>query len=374
MNNSLKWIEISEKNLIHNIAEARKYIGDKVELSAVIKANAYGHGAGVIADRLESSSDVNSFSVVNIEEAEELRSVGIRKPIVVLGYFTSHECPLIVELDVIPFVYSMPLLDYLNRAAKFAGKIVRVIVKVETGMGRLGEKGEALISLLEYITNCTNIEIAGFATHFAQSDSESAEKTTGQISLFQSFLADNQNMLTDPQMSCTANTGGIFLYPDSHFDMVRFGIGLYGFYPSEFVKISCRNALLPILEYKTRIVHIQNIKRGESVSYGSTWKADKDTVIAVLPVGYADGYRRAFSNRASVLIDGKRAPVRGRVCMDLTMVDVSEIENIHLDKEVALVSSEMNSGCSVEDLAEIADTINYEITTMLPAHIPRVLV
>ena len=374
MNNSLKWIEISDKKLQHNIAEAEKRIGNNVKLTAVIKANAYGHGAATIAPILENNSRVDNFAVVNAEEAEELRNMGISKPIIVLGYFTAYECRIIAELDIIPFIYSVSLLKELNCAAKLAGRKVRVIVKVETGMGRLGGKGETLYRILKEINRSENIEIAGFATHFAQSDSLSSEKTEKQLETFNSFLSTHKKMLTPPAMTCSANTGGIFLYPESHFDMVRLGIGLYGLYPSEFVKKRCENMLQPILEYKTRIVHLQKIKRGESVSYGSTWKADRDSVIAVLPVGYADGYLRAFSNKASVLINGKSAPVRGRVCMDLTMVDVSHIDNINDATEVTLISSAPASECSAEKLAKYADTIHYEITTMLPKHIPRVVV
>jgi alanine racemase len=374
MNNSLKWIEISKANLIFNISEARKYIGGQVQLSAVVKANAYGHGAVEIGGFLEDLSAVSCFSVVNVEEAEELRGAGVKKPITVLGYFTAYECPAIAELDLIPFIYSKSLLNDLEKAAESSGRMLRVIVKVETGMGRLGEKGESLLDLLDSIGNCRNIEIAGFATHFSQSDSETREKTLEQLALFRLFTADHKKMITPPEMSCAANTGGIFLYPDSHFDMVRLGIGLYGFYPSAFVKQRCGNTLRPILEYKTRVVHIQRLKRGESVSYGSTWKAEKDTDIAVIPVGYADGYLRAFSNVASVVINGHKAPVRGRVCMDLTMVDITGLGDVETGSEVTLISADPDSGCSVENLAKFANTINYEITTMLPQHIPKVIV
>ena len=281
---------------------------------------------------------------------------------------------MIPELDLIPFIYSPDLLQELNSASGKCSKKTRVIVKIDTGMGRLGEKGENLNLLIEKVASCEHLEIAGFATHFSQTDEECKLKTNTQIGMFNSFLEEKGSLLTEPKMTCAANTGGIFLYPESHYNMVRLGIGLYGFYPSCYVKEKCRDNLHPILEYKTKIVHIQNLKKGESVSYGSTWKAEKDAKIAVLPIGYADGYLRAFSNKTSVIVNGKKVPVRGRVCMDLTMIDVTEIENVLPETTVTLISADKKSGCTAEDLAKFANTINYEITTMLPSNIPRIIV
>jgi len=374
IHNLVKWIEISEKNILHNIRESRNYVNNRIKLSTVVKANAYGHDAALIAPILQKTPEVDTFSVVNVEEAEELRKAGITKPIIILGYFTSEECRAIPELDLIPFIYSGDLLQELNSASGKSSKKTRVIVKVDTGMGRLGEKGENLNLLIERVNNCENLEIAGFATHFSQTDEECKEKTNSQIEIFNSFLNKKTSLITEPGMTCAANTGGIFLYPQSHYNMVRLGIGLYGFYPSEYVKKQCSDKLRPVLEYKTKIVHIQRLKKGESVSYGSTWKAQKDAVIAVLPIGYADGYLRAFSNKASVIVNGKKVPVRGRVCMDLTMIDVTDVENVLPETTVTLISADKKSGCTAEDLAKFANTINYEITTMLPGNIPRIVV
>ena len=371
MKHPLKWVEISEERVLHNAQEAKRCLNGQTELAAVVKANAYGHGMELTASILDSRNAVDAFAVFDVPEAEKLRAAGIKRKILILGYITPDDCEAVAELELTPFIYSTEILDPLNSAAEKNSRKIRVLIKADTGMGRLGVKQTTLPAILELTKNTPFVEPAGFATHFACSDDESREKTDSQSARFRKLVDEHKSLLAPPLQNCAANTGGILLYPETHYDIVRFGIGLYGFYPSEFVRKTSSASLKPVLEYKTRIIHIQKLQKGNSVSYGSTWTAEKDTTIAVLPVGYADGYIRAFSNRAHVLVNGRKAPVRGRVCMDMTMVDITGIENVHPGTEATVISSDTDSGCTADDLAKLADTINYEITTIIPPNIPR---
>ena len=366
----LRWIEISESSLSGNASAARRLLGNDTKISAVVKANAYGHGLSEIAPFLERSDDIFSFSVASPAEALELRSLGIEKDIVLLACFEGSDFDAIVESGAIPFVYNATALKRLAEAAAKALRKTRVLLKIDTGMGRLGAAVEDAGRLADIVAGSDSLELAGFSTHFAMSDAPSDEFTKGQEDKFNSVLDEHGSKIVDPDLTTAANTGAI-IFGRSPLGMVRLGIGLYGLYPSKEAREARPDAFLPALEYKARVVETKELAPGSAVSYGATWKADKPSKIAVLPVGYADGYRRAFSNRASALINGVPAPVRGRVCMNFTMVDVTDVPGVGTGTIATLISADPEAPCSACALAEIADTINYEITTALPAGIPR---
>jgi alanine racemase len=338
-----------------------------------VKANAYGHGLAELAPILEADERVDAFCVVNIDEAELLRSIGILKPIVTIGHFDPHAANAAVRLNVVPFVFTRESISALEREAAALSKKVRVVLKLDTGMGRLGVRLEELPSIVEFVKAQPRLELAGFATHFAQSDSEDRSHTLLQKQRFADVLQLWSGSLSKPFMNSASNSGGILTHSDAHYDLARFGIGLYGLHPSKHTaEVSVR--LSPVLEYKAKVIHIQNLKKGDSVSYGSTWTAESDARIAVLPVGYSDGYLRAYARGAKALINGVRCPIRGRVCMNYAMFDVSKLENVQLGDTATLISSDPDSGCAADDLAEIAGTINYEVTTILPESLERVVV
>ncbi len=374
MQDRVKWIEISDAALASNIAALRKSLPQDTILSAVVKANAYGHGLDVVAPVLERLPGVDAFSIVSVDEARELRDLGIRKPIVLLGCFPFSDFDGIVETNTIPFVHSEPVAVSLEAAAEKARRTVRVILKIDTGMGRLGAHPEDAGKLIDTVEHAKHLELAGFATHFAMSDIPGAKLTRTQIESFKTLIKRHRHNIVPPDMTTTDNSGAIILESNPDGGMARPGIAIYGLHPSKKSREARPDMLQPALEYKARIVDIKTLDKGGSVSYGATWTAPKESRIAILPVGYADGYRRAFSNRAVALVRGAPAPVRGTVCMDFTMLDISDIPGVKIGDTATLISATPDSPCSADKLAEIAETINYEITTALPEALDRILV
>ena len=369
-----KWIELSKSALSANIAVARALLSPRTALGAVVKANAYGHGVAELALSLEADAGIAALCVVDIAEAERLRSLGVRKTIVLIGHLSPDAAESAVEVDVVPFVFSKETIKALDEAASARGKLTRVILKVDTGMGRLGVRFDETAPIVAFMRESRNLELAGFATHFAQSDSEDGSYTAVQKRRFKDVIDSHIGELTPPFLNTASNSGGILAHPDAGYDLARFGIGLYGLHPSHRTECSSDVDLKPVLEYKARIIHIQQLRKGESVSYGSTWTAEAAARIAVLPVGYSDGYLRAYANGGSVLINGVRCPLRGRVCMNFTMFDVSNLNGVVVGDVATLISADRSSGCFAGDLAEIAGTINYEVITILPVHLERVIV
>ena len=370
-----KWLELSESALLANVAEVRAKLHPASALGVVLKANAYGHGLAEIAAILEQDDDVDVFCVVNMDEAARLRELGLRKRIVMIGHFAPEAAEAVVELGVIPFVYTSDSLLSLESAASKINTFVSVIMKTDTGMGRLGVRPRDVGDFLAVLqSETTHLKLAGFATHFAGSDLEDQSSLEAQKRLFDGIISANSDILPNDSLNTASNSAGILSRGDVHYDLARLGISLYGLYPSPHTAAATSVALRPVLEFKTRIIHIQNLHKGESVSYGSTWTADSAARIAVLPIGYSDGYKRCYSKGAGVLVKGRFSPIRGRVCMNFTMCDVTSLPNVDLGEEVTLISADVTSGCCADDLARIADTSNYEVTTTLPERLKRIVV
>lgn len=368
----LRWLEISKSLLENNIKVVREYLSPGTQLASIVKANAYGHGLKEVAGIIKNLTDI--FGVVELSEAKILRDIGIKKQIINIGSTMPEHADATILLNVLPVIYSMESANALNDAGRKTGTNVKVFVKVETGMNRCGVCGEELDELMAYLKNAEFVSVIGLSTHFARSDDPDPSWTLNQIRRFEKFKEKYIKLGHKLDFSHTANTGATFLYPQSHCNIVRFGIGLYGLSLSSFVYSAGADKLRQAMEYKTKVVQVHSVKKGEAVSYGGLWIAEKDAKIAIIPVGYADGYSRSLSNRNHVLIRGKRASITGRICMNCFAVDVTDFPAISVGDEVTLISRELDSGITVDDIAKRLNTINYEVTTIIPEKVARIVV
>ncbi len=368
------WIELSSSALLHNATLFRRLIGRDLALMAVVKANAYGHGMLPVAKTIEESC-ADWFGVFTAAEGLALREAGITVPILVLGATSREQIDGAVEAGLRLSIMSTrgvkDLLDHPSCAR------VPVHLKLETGTNRQGLVGAQLPQAVSLLAG-GGVAIEGAYTHFADiEDTTDHTFAAGQIDRFGALLEQMDVTVPIPHTACTAAT---ILFSNTHFRMVRVGIGLFGLWPSKETQVSAaaleRNDLdlRPVMTWKTRIAQIKDVSTGEYVGYGRTFRATRPTRIAVLPVGYADGYDRKLSGGAHTLVLGTRAPVVGRICMNLTMVDVTDVAQARAGDEVVLLGSVGDESVSAEDLARLADTINYEIVTRAAPGSPRILV
>ncbi|MEK7545243.1 MAG: alanine racemase [Patescibacteria group bacterium] len=372
------WLEISKSAFEKNLAMYRHLIGDRL-LCSVVKANAYGHGLSVCAPFLESLT--SWFGVTSVAEAAILRDLGIQKPLYILGPVLTHELPDAVRYDCRIVLSDLETAKRLSEIALKMGKKVSVHMKVETGNHRQGVMPEHVLSFARGIMSEPGLVLEGITTHFSNiEDALDHSYADTQISLFKKIILElESNNIFIPIKHC-ANTAATLLFPQTYFDMARVGIGLYGLCPSPETLASLSHLnknfvqFHPVLSWKTKIAQIKNIPKGAFVGYGCTYQTTRPTTLAILPVGYYDGYDRGLSNIASVLIRGKRAPVRGRVCMDMMMVDVTDIPGVHIEDCATLIGHDSNEHISAGDLADLAGTIHWEITTRIRESMPRILV
>ena len=335
----------------------------------LVKANAYGHGAVECAKQAEKVG-IDYLGVATIEEGIELRQNGIKLPILSLGPIpigSEEDCIL---ADIEQAVGSKEEVERLSYFTQKNKKTLGIHIKIETGMHRTGVRtGEDLEELLNTIKQNEYIRIKGMFTHFAQSDTFDKAYTDMQVKEFKKAIEQIKNSVGDCGIIHASNSGGILSYPEYKFDMVRAGITCYGYYPSHQTKKTIE--LKPVLSLKTAIVAINKLKKGESVSYGSRFTAQKDMLVAVLPIGYGDGYKRLLSNRGEVVLNGKRAKILGTVCMDMTMIDVTDIP-ANVGDEVILLGNDGKLSITADELAEISQTISYEILLSFTSRIPKV--
>jgi alanine racemase len=358
------WAEIDIDSLKSNFLQVKRIVGENVGIISIVKADAYGHGAVAVSRALvESGSDM--LGVATIEEALELRESGIGVPIILLGGVQPDEAERVVKNGLIPSLFSLSTAQVINRYAEKTGRRVKYHLKVDTGMSRLGVGVEDICESLKVLSGFRNLDMEGVFTHLANADSEFGDFTLKQISVFKTVLSLVRHAGFYPRYIHMANSAGIQRFPESHMGLVRPGIMLYG---------SGRMGdydLKPVMRLKTRIIQLKNLPTATPVSYGGTFVTRRPTVIATLPIGYADGYMRRLSNRARVSIRGFTAPVAGTVCMDLTMIDVTEVPGVRVGDEVVLFGDER---VSVEDVARWADTISYEVLSITGKRVPRVYV
>jgi len=357
--------------LAHNVSEIRRHIGPKPMLCCVIKANAYGHGAVEFAKFLENGR-ADWFAVSSVDEAMELRNAGIKKPVLVLGTTFEDQFEDAIEHDISLTVYTLQTAMKLNAAGERCGKAAAVHIKLDTGMSRIGfEACEASADAIGTIASMPYIYLEGMFTHFACADMEGRETTEKQIGQYQ-FMVEllRKKNIEIPVKHC-ANSAGIMAYPEVHMDMVRAGIILYGLYPSEDISHE-PVSLAPVMSLKSHIAYIKTIPSGTPVSYGGTYITERETRLATIPAGYADGYFRSLSNKGAVLVRGKRAPVCGRICMDQFMVDVTDIEEAREGDLVTIMGRDGDDCLSAEEVSEKAGSFNYELVCEVSRRVPRV--
>lgn len=351
-----------------NIRSINRGLRKGTKTCAVIKANGYGHGAVQVAEKITDLVDF--FAVATIDEALKLREHHITLPILVLGYVHHSMNEAAVKKDIRLTVYDYDMAKKISEAAKIARKTAKIHIKLDTGMSRIGfPANKESIAEIKRIQNLPNIEIEGLFTHLFAADERSKASAMKQIMMFGEFGNDLSKAGVDIPIKHCSNSAAAINLSLANFDMVRLGIAMYGLYPSKYVKSI---PLKPAMSLKSHITMVKTIKAGCSVSYGATWTADKDTVVATVPVGYADGYMRILSNKGYVLIHGKKAPIIGRICMDQLMVDVTKISKVKQFEEVVLIGKQKDAEITAEEIAELADTINYEIVCAVSERVPRV--
>lgn len=362
---SQTYVEISIPNILHNIRELKNLLDKKVKFMAVVKADAYGHGAVPVSKAIEKHVDY--LAVATINEAIELKKSGIKAPILLLSEIHPSNAYDVVKNGFIQTVYTMGLSKALSNAARRLKKKARVHLKIDTGMGRIGAHFSEAESVFKSISRLPGIKIEGIFTHFAGAE-ELDEFTSLQLKRFRSFISriDHAGYILH-----AANSAAVLYHEETHLDMVRVGLSMYGLYPDGRKRISVK--LKPALEFMTRVVFLKQVPAGTPVSYGSTYITKNDSSIATLPVGYADGLPRALSNKGEVIIRGKKFPIVGRVCMDLTLVDAKN-SKVKVGDKVTLIGRQENEDISADDVAKMADTISYEIICGIGKRVPRVYI
>lgn len=358
--------------LRYNMESMHKNIKEGTKIAAVIKADAYGHGALTVAKTIENLPYVWGFAVATADEAEMLIADGRKKPILILGISFPEHYELIVEKEIRPAICEYEAAKALSDIAVRKNKTCHIHIKIDTGMSRIGlQVTEDSADLIAGIAKLPNIEIEGIFTHFAQADEYDKTPTQKQIALFQKMITMLEERNVKIPIHHCSNSAGIVEIPEANMDMVRAGITLYGLWPSEEVDQNSLD-LKPVMELKTHVAYVKDLEAGRAISYGGTFITKRDSRIATIPVGYADGYCRGLSNTGSVLIHGKRAPICGRVCMDQFMVDVTDIPDVKIGDEVTLIGRDGDEVITMEEVGSLSGRFNYEFVCVLGKRIPRV--
>ncbi len=369
------YIQVDLDAIMDNMRNMKKNIAEHTKMIGVIKTDGYGHGCIPIAHCLEELEFMYGFAVATAEEAKVLRDAGVKKPILILGYTFPYAYEMLVEEEIRPAVFRKDTIAELGEAAKKVGKTIKVHIKVDTGMSRIGiTPDEEGLHFVEALMKQEGIEIEGIFTHFAKADEADKSEAKMQLKKFEEFvtLIKEKLQLEIPIKHCS-NSAGIMEMPEADMDVVRAGIALYGLYPSN--EVSRDSVMLrPALSFYSHIIYIKTVYSGQSISYGGTYTASKDIRVATIPVGYGDGYPRSLSGKGYVLIHGKKAPILGRVCMDQFMVDVSEIPEASEGDLVTLIGYDKTEHISAEELGELSGRFNYELVCDFGKRIPRVYI
>ena len=360
-------VEVDLKAICHNLNTVKEMVGQDVRVMVVVKANAYGHGM-VEVSRVLQDCGVDYLGVATMDEAISLRQESITSPILILGSIFPEEVAAGLEHDITFTIYTKRLLKLLDQKGKKLKKVANFHLKIDTGMGRIGVWHEDMFDFLKTARGLKNTRLQGVYTHLAAADEDPAF-TGQQISLFWNILDKMWQKGILPDYRHAANSMGIAGFKEAHLNLVRPGLLVYGAHPKK--SLIDNLGLKPAFTLKTRIAHLKKTPPGRSISYGRTYVTQKHTRIATLPIGYGDGYRRAFSNKAQVLINGVRANVVGQVTMDQIMVDVGHISGVRIGDEAVLIGRQGAEEIKVEELAEMAGTIPYEIVCMINNRVPR---
>ena len=370
------WLEISCSALTHNLRQLRSRLSHTTRLMAVIKANAYGHGAAETS-RILQRAGADRFGVATLMEAVELRAAGIERPILVLGYTPAWQAAEALAHDITLTVIDLETASALGQEAATQGATIQVHVKVNTGMNRLGVRPDAVPAFIAALRDLPGIEIEGIFTHFATSDEADKQHADAQFISFQQLLAALERNGLRPRIAHAANSAALLTMPYTHLDMARSGIALYGLDP-DMEQCALPPGFQPALAWKSLVTQVADLAPGEAVSYGREFIADRPMRVAVLPVGYADGFPRRPHHWGSVLLHSRPAPILGRVCMDQTIVDVTAIEAavgcVRLGDEATIIGRQGEAFISAEVASQRIGTNNYDIVSRILARVPRLYV
>ena len=366
LNGIVTWAEIDLDAIAFNIRAFMRHVGEKVKVIAVVKANAYGHGAAPVAESALKAG-AGMLAVHRMSEGVELRKAGIEAPILIMGYTPPDGAELTAEWKLTPSLMTLEFAQALASRATALGTSIPVHIKVDSGMNRYGLMPEEVAAFLQAMAGLPGIEMEGLFTHFATADWADQSNARQQLRVFSDVRAAAHLAGFDFPMAHAANSAAMMTLPESHFDAVRTGIAMYGMDPSS--EWSPPFEIRPALTLKSIVSRVRRLPAGAGVSYGRTFVTSRPTLAALVPVGYGDGFHRVLSNQGSVLINGRRAPILGRVCMDQIVVDASGIPDVKQDDEVVLVGKQGKDRIRAEEVAKLAGTINYEVTTGL---LPRV--
>ncbi|MEA3454496.1 MAG: alanine racemase [Candidatus Caldatribacteriota bacterium] len=356
------WVEINLDAIANNVKNIKKLIGEKKELMAVVKGNAYGHDILEIAS-VVLNNGATRLAVARLEEGIFLRKTGITVPILILGLTLKQQAELLVSYNITPTVSEYKMIEKISESAFKEDKIAKVHLKVDTGMGRIGISPKYVLDFIKKVKILKNVEIEGIFTHFSVADEKDKTYTEKQFRKFMEVLTVLEKEEIKIPIKHVGNSATLLDLPHMWLDLVRPGISVYGLYPSKDVQKTVK--LIPAHTFKTRIVFLKELPEGECISYGRTYTTNqRKTVVASLPVGYADGYNRLLSNQGQALVRGKRVSVIGRVCMDQTMIDVTDLPQVEIGDEVVLWGRQGQEEITVEEIADKIKTINYEVVHM----------
>lgn len=365
------WAEISLDNIAHNVREIRRVTNKKAEIMGVVKADAYGHGVLEVAKTLLGSG-VGRLAVSMLDEAIQLRKNDIEVPILILSYTDPKRAEEIILNDVTQTVFSHDLAEALSSAAIRLGRDVKIHIKIDTGMTRVGfMPGYSAVKNVVQISKLPGIIIEGIFTHFASADETDRSYTMMQFERFMSICSELNRIGVYIPVKHAANSAAVIQFPETHLDMVRPGIILYGLYPSGEVDKQ-RIDLKPAMTLKANVILVKDVEKNTPVSYGRIFTTDRDSRIATVPIGYADGYSRLLNSKAVVLINGERVPVVGKICMDQCMADVTDMNKCAVvGDEVVIFGKQGEEEISIEEVASAVGTINYEVVCVIGKRIPR---
>ncbi len=370
----LSWVEISRSAIEHNLKAFRELIGPSVLLIPVVKANAYGHGILEVARICEEAPEVDRLATVSLDEALLLRAGGIKKPIQVLSFYPLDEDAIIESLkkNIILPIYRLDQAKFIDRVGERVGLTGVTHLKIDAGTTRVGITLDDMETFVSEIKRLSHLRLEGIWSHFSSSEASSTI-TKKQLSILMQADQIIKKHGIDAPIRHVACTAASLLYPDSRLDAVRIGLGTYGLYPAPF----CRKIikLRPVLSWKSTLIQVKKVKKGTKISYGGTYTMKKAGTIGIIPIGYYDGYDRVWSNKAEVIIKGRRCPIRGRICMNLMMVEINGESNAKAGDIVTMIGQSGKEEITADELAELSPgTINYEITTKINPHLTRIVV